>query len=228
MGSDGALAALLEVGVPTERRVRRALAKALGNFKDERARRLLVGLLESDESPYVRCEAALSLGKSWPEGALPYLKRGMGIHSPNETLAEACLEAMGKLRDEEVKQIVDANLAYGKPTRMRVGALKAIKARGQVADDELPLLKDILLRDKEYRVRLYLVSGLLRELADPRFVDALAKASRSDRNAGVRREALEVFYELSRQADQATAVAQLRAEVEGLKEENRKLSHPAA
>jgi aminopeptidase N len=227
IGSDAALGALLEVGVPADRRVRRALAKALGSFKDEKARQLLVGFLESDASPYVRCEAALSLGKSWPEGALPYLKKAMGVHSPNETLAEACLEAMGKLKDEEVKRIVDASLAYGKPTRVRVGALKAIKARGRIADDELPLLKDILLRDKEYRVRLYLVSDLLRELADGRFVDALARVSKTDRNGSVRREALEVFYDLSKQTDQTARITELRAEVEGLKE-NRKLLRSAA
>ena len=228
VGSDAALGALLEVGVPSDRRVRRALAKALGDFKDERARKLLIGFLESDESPYVRCEAALSLGKSWPEAALPCLKRAMGVHSPNETLAEACLEAMGKLKDDEVKVIVDSSLAYGKPTRVRVGALKAIKARGRIADDELPLLKDMLLEDKEYRVRLYLVSDLLRELADGRFVDALAKVSKADRNASVRREALEVFYELSRRADQTTAITELRAGVEALKEENRKLRQTTA
>ena len=223
IGSDAALGALLDVGVPSDRRVRRALVKALGGYKDEKARKLLVGFLETDESPYVKCEAALSLGKSWPEGALPHLKTAMEVHSPNETLAEACLEAMGELTDEEVKQIVDGSLAYGKPTRMRVGALKAIKARGRIADDELPLLKDMLLVDKEYRVRLFLISGVVRELADGRFVEILAKVSKTDRNASVRRKALEVFYELSRRADQTAAITELRAEVEGLKEENRKL-----
>jgi len=227
IGSDAALAALLEVGTPGDRRVRRALAKALGSFKDERARKVLVGFLEGDESPYVRCEAALSLGKSWPEGAFPHLKMAMGVHSPNETLAEACMEAMGKLKDEEAVQIVDSNLAYGKPTRVRVGALKAIKARGWITDEELPLLKGMLLRDKEYRVRLYLVAALLRELADVRFVDALAEVSKKERNANVRREALEVFYELSKQAEQTAAIIQLRAEVEELKEENRKLLRSA-
>ena len=219
IGGGAALDALLQVGIPSDRRVRRALAKALGSFRDERARKILLGFLESDESPYVRCEAALSLGKSWPEGALPHLKKAMNVHSPNETLGEACLEAMGSLKDEEAKQIVDGNLAYGKPTRMRVGALKAIKARGLVAFDELPLLKDMLLRDKEHRVRLYLVSELLRGVADGRFADALAKVSKTDRNAHVRREALEVFYEMTGEAGRTAAVTQSSAEVEGLKEE---------
>ena len=223
IGKDSALEALLEVGAPSDRRVRRALAKALSSFKDERARRLLVGFLESDDSPYVRCEAALSLAKSWPEGALPHLENAMGVHSPNETLAEACLEAMGRLKDDEVKRIVDDNLAYGKPTRVRVGALKAIKGRGRIADDELPLLKEILQNDKEFRVRLYLISGLLRELSDGRFMDALASVSKKDRNGSIRRQALEVYYDLAREADQSSALAKLRTEIEALKQENSKL-----
>jgi aminopeptidase N len=222
IGTDPALEAILQVGVPSDRRVRRAMAKALGSFKDERARKLLVAFLESDESPYVRCEAALSLAKSWPEGALPHLKKAMGVHSPNETLAEACLEAMGKLGGEEVKKIVDDNLAYGKPTRARVGALKAIKARGRIADDELPRLKEILGRDKEDRVRLYLISELVRELSDGRFLDALAEVSKKDRNGSVRRQALEVYYDLTGEADRAGALSRLKAEVEALKGEDRR------
>ena len=228
IGSDAALEALLDVGVPSERRVRRSLAKSLGSFKDERARRILVAFLDRDESPYVRCEAALGLAKCWPEGALPHLKRSMGVHSPNETLAEACLEAMGKLKDEEVKSIVDENLAYGKPTRARVGALKAIKARGRITDDEVPQLKEILKHDKEFRVRLYLISVLIRELADGRFTDALKEVSKKERNGNIRRKALEVFYELTGAAEQSATLARLKAEVEQLKEEKRKSAKSAA
>ena len=219
VGKDSALEALLELGVPPDRKVRRAMVKALGSFKDERARKLLVGFLESDGSPYVRCEAALSLAKSWPDGALPHLKKAMGVHTPNETLAEACLEAMGKLKEEEVKGIVDGNLAYGRPTRARVGALKAIKARGRVDDDELPLLKEILQNDMEFRVRQYLISGLLRELSDSRFMETLAGVSKKDRNGTIRRQALEVYYDLSSEAGRTAALAKLKAEVEALREE---------
>jgi hypothetical protein len=143
----------------------------------------------------------------------------MGVHTPNETLAEACLEAMGKLKEEEVKGIVDGNLAYGRPTRARVGALKAIKARGRVDDDELPLLKEILQNDKEFRVRQYLISGLLRELSDSRFMEALAGVSKRDRNGTIRRQALEVYYDLSSEAGRTAALAKLKAEVEALREE---------
>ena len=226
IGSDSANAALLEVGLPANRRVRRSLAKALGSFKGEKTRKALVNILENDESPYVRCEAALALAKSWPDGSLPHLKRAMVVHSPNETLAEACLEAMGKIKEEEAKGIIGESLAYGRPTRVRIGALKAIKARGRVAEDELGVLKD-MLQDKEFRVRQYLVSVLIRELADARFADALKDVSNKDRNHSVRRKALETFYELTGSLEKSVALQKLKEEVEELKEDNRRLTKAA-
>ena len=216
IGSEAALSALLEVGLPDNRRARRGLAKALGSFKDPEARDVLVGLLEGDESPYVRCEAALSLAKAWPEGAFPHLKAAMAVHSPNETLAEACLEAMGKLKDPGVKGIVAESLAYGKPTRVRIGALKAIKARGRIEADELPVVREILLQDKEFRVRQYVAATLIRDLGDARLADTLEGLSRKDRNGGIRRSALETYHELAGGVGGPTPLARLRVEVEGL------------
>ena len=224
IGSKNALKALLEIGVPNNRRVRRALVEALGNFKDEKAREVILRLLKTDESPYVRCEATLSLAKCWPEGSLPYLKEAMKVHSPNETLAEACLEAMGKIKDEEVKNIVKAHLPYGNPGRMRIGALKAIKGRGSIAEDEVKTLRDILLSDKEFRVRAYLVDYVIRTLGDARFLDALKDASSGDPDARVRRSALETYHEIVSGVEHASSLAKLRAEVEELKEENRRLA----
>lgn len=224
IGTEEALNALVEIGMPKNRRARRGLAEALSNFKDEKARALLLQLLKTDESPYVRCEAALSLAKSWPEGALPHLKKSMEVSSPNETLAEACLDAMGKLKDHEVDGIIRDSLKYGIPTRARIGALKAIKGRGHILSEEVPLLKDILLRDKEFRVRLYLVGDVIRHLSDKRFLEEVKESSRTDRDPRVRRRALETYYELSASAEVSTTVSKLKAEVEELKEENRRLA----
>ncbi|HEV2227080.1 MAG TPA: M1 family metallopeptidase [Nitrososphaerales archaeon] len=224
IGSEDALKALLDMDVPKNRRVRRGLAKALGEFKDERARTLLLSLLRKDESPYVRCEAALALAKSWPEGALPHLKDAMKVHSPNETLAEACLDAMGKLGDSEVKDIVKKCLVYGNPTRVRIGALKAIKGRGYVLDEEVPKLKEIILHDQEFRVRLHLINQVVRPLGDRRFIEEVREAAGTGRELKIRRKALETYHELALSAEHSALVSNLRAEVEGLKEENRRLA----
>lgn len=222
-GTDAALKALLELEVPTDRLVRRGLAYALGNFKEASARELLLRFLKEDESPYVRCEAALALAKSWPEGALPHLNEAMKVSSPNETLAEACLEAMGKLKDAGVSAMVRESLPYGEPTRVRIGALKAIKGRGYIVDDEVPVIREIILHDKEFRVRLYAVNDLVRPLGDRRFIDAV-RESRSDRDMRVRRKGLETYHELAESAEYSVVMSKLKAEVEQLKEENRRLA----
>lgn len=225
IGSPEALTAILECGQPTNRRVRRAFAEALGNYKVEKARGLLVELLLKDESPYVRCEAALALAKAWPEGALANLKEAMKHPTPNETLGEACLDAMGKLKNDEVNNIIMDSLAYGKPSRVKIGAMKAIKGRGFIRDDEVPVIKEIIMHDKEFRVRNHAVNDLVRALEDRRFIDTIRMAAETDQQLKVRRKALETYYELVAAQVHSSALSKLRAEVEELKEENRKLSN---
>ncbi|MDG6901937.1 MAG: M1 family metallopeptidase [Nitrososphaerota archaeon] len=227
IGTTPAFEALQRLGAPKNRYVRRALAEALGNFKEEKARGVLRSFLESDESPFVRCEAALALAKSWPEGALPYLKEAMSVHTVNEVLAEASLDAMGKLKADEVRGIVTKSLAYGNPTRVRIGALKAIKGRGQILDEEVQVLKSILEDPRDFRVRIYLVGDLVRPLGDRRFIDAMKKASSTDRIDQVRRKALETYHELLASTESSAALSKLREEVEQLKEENRRLVRSA-
>jgi aminopeptidase N len=226
IGTEIALQAVLGIAPPRDRKVRRGMAEALGNFKDERARNMLLNMLAKDESPYVRSEAALALAKAWPEGAFPHLKEAMSVHTTNETLAEACVAAMGKLKEQGVNQIIADSLAYGKPTRVRIGALKAIKERGRILDDEVPLVKAIVRADKEFRVRLQAVNGLVRALGDARFIEELKACANSKVgvNHDVRRKALETYHELSDSASRAASMEKLRAEAEQLKEENRRLS----
>jgi len=223
IGTPAALEALLEINPPANRMARRGLATALGTFTDPRAYELLLNLLKNDESPYVRCDAALSLAKAWPEGALPLLKEAMSVHTVNETLAEACLAAMGKLKAQEANGIILASLRYGNPTRVRIGAMKAIKERGRILDDEVPIIKEIILGDKEFRVRQQAVESLVKPLGDTKFVEVMLEASKKERLKPVRRKALETYHELAASAETSATLSKLKAEVEQLKEENRRL-----
>ncbi|MDG6942009.1 MAG: HEAT repeat domain-containing protein [Nitrososphaerota archaeon] len=228
IGTDAALEALLRLEPPKDRRARRGIAAALGGFKDERARERLLTLLKEDESPYVRCEAALSLAKAWPEGALPHLKDAARVHTANETLAEACVAAMGKLEDEDARKIVKDSLAYGNPTRVRIGALKAIKERGSITDEELTVLKEILLHDKEFRVRQLLLTNVIKQLQDRRFLDTLKVVSKSDLRPGLKRKALQLYHELAASVGPAEELERLRSEVEELRSEVRRTAARAA
>lgn len=228
LGSQAALESLLQMGPPNQRRVRRAWAAALGEFKDSRVFPLLEELLLEDESPYVQCEAALSLTKAGAAGALPLLKRAMAIATPNDTLAEACLEAMGRLDWNEVRETVSSSLAYGTPSRVRIGALKAMKVRGVLSADEVDAVKRLLMEDPEFRVRQYIVHYLIPQIPDRRFVDALKAAWEHDRDPRIRRKALSLWYELSGDGALKDALSELKAEVESIKEENRRLREGAS
>src|SRR3989441_1521383 len=223
VGTEEALTSILSLGIPENRRVRRALAKALANFKNEAGYRLLEELLLSDESPYVQCEAAISLAKAQADGALQLLKKAMKINSPNFTLTEACLDASGYIKEEEVRSLITENLRYGAPSRARTGAMKAIINRGFAYEDEVATLKEILLRDKEFRIRYYAADQVAPRLAERRMLEELKRESVSDRDPRVRRRALEVFYQLLRTAETISSIAKLGEEVEGLKKENREL-----
>jgi HEAT repeats len=142
----------------------------------------------------------------------------MQVHTVNETLAESCVAALGKLKDEQVNGIIVESLRYGKPTRVRVGALKAIKERGKILDAEVPILKEILLHDKEFRVRQSLVGVLLLSLRDARFIGTLKEASKADPQLSVRRKSLYLYHQLSSAQETNQTIAGLRAEVERLKE----------
>ena len=177
----------------------------------------LLKLLRNDPSPYVKCEAALSLAKSSGADAIGPLMDAMKVPSPNETLAEACLEAIGKFDGAEVRKIIQECLPYGNPTRVRIGAMKAIKARGRILDDEVQLLKDILLTDREFSVRDYIVAKLVPDLGERRMMDALEQASRTDRDHRVRRSALATYHSVSDDMKTAEAISRLKEEVDELK-----------
>lgn len=222
IGSGEALEALLSAPRPEDRRARRGLVAALGSFKDKRAAGLLLKFLEEDPSPYVKSEAALGLAKALGDEALPHLKKAMLVSSPNETLAEACVSAMGKLNGEEPKRVIAESLAYGKPPRVRAGALRAIKERGKILDSELPVLKEMLVHDREYRVKLFMLDAVLLPLKDVRFVDALRECSKTSSHYMVRRKALNLYHRFSALQENREAVEELRAEVERLKERSQR------
>ena len=84
-------------------------------------------------------------------------------------------------------------------------------------------LKEILIRDKEFRVRYYVADQVAPRLAERRMLEELKRASASDPDTRVRRRALEVYYELLGTAETIGSIAKLGEEVEELKKENREL-----
>jgi aminopeptidase N len=223
LGSESALHALLQLKSVSNRYVRRAVARALGEFKDPKAIDALRVLLFNDASPYIQCESALSIGKAGYESAPALLTEAMKISSPNDTLAEACLEAMGYLKDSASRKIILEHMKYGIPERARIGALKALEHLGSLTEEEVKVLKDILLKDKQVRVRIAVLNATLSEIKDQRLKETLAQASAIDPDNRVRRRALELYHVLSREIPTVARLNDLETKVRSITEDERKL-----
>ncbi len=219
VGGKHALEALLELRSTKNRRVRRAVIAALGESKgDDRVQSVLREALFRDDSPYVQCEAALSLAKSGAADVIKVLRDAMQLPSPEHGLTEACLEALGVTKSDEVRETLRTSLPYGKPTRVRVGALKGYAKLGSLQEAEVPALKEVALNDKDYVVRNQVLTTVA-ELHDTRFKETLAQVAEHDPDYRNRRKAVEALLDMDSSSPDG-GIASLKEEVEKLKEEN--------
>jgi aminopeptidase N len=222
IGGKEALDAVLTFARAKPRRVRRAAIAALSEFKSEdRLDEALKGALLGDESPFNQCEAALSYGKVKGKDAIELLTEAMKLESPEHGLTEASLEAMGYGKSKEAREIIRGHLAYGHPTRVRVGSLKGYGKLGSLEPEDFDLLKEVALNDKDFVVRVQLLE-LVADLGDRRFAETLAKVAESDTDFRNRRRALEILEDFA-SGESDKAIAGLRDEVQKLKEEERGL-----
>ncbi len=220
IGGREALDALMRLKNTRHRRVRRAVVAALGEFKDKQVKEPLLAALKGDESPYVQCEAALSYAKAGMDDAYAVLASAFGTPSPEEAISEACLEALGHVRDTRARDFIRAHLSYGEPIRVRVGALKALSKLGWLEEQDVAVLRDLLLRDTVYTVRAQVLETIS-ELLDKRLLAAVQEAAEKDVDPRARRRAMEVTLRLSYASSIEKAIGAVREELERVKAEHR-------
>ncbi len=224
IGGSEALEVLLEMVSVRQRKVRRAAVAALAEFKhEERVQQVLKKVLFNDESPYVQCEAALSLGKIGAVDAIQSLTQAMNLPSPENEVTEASLEALGYLKNKEARELIRSNLPYGHPTRVRVGCLKGYIRLGSLDDEDVRLLKEIALKDKDFVVRDQLLETVA-EIGDRRFAETLKRVAEQDSDNRNRRRAVELLQDFARADEVGGTASSLRQDVEKLRSQNQELA----
>ncbi|MGQ4834244.1 MAG: M1 family aminopeptidase [Candidatus Asgardarchaeia archaeon] len=219
---DDALDALIDLeGKVKHPRVRRAVANALGNYKEEKAAKVLVKILENDnESYYVRQSAATSLGKTKWSGAFDYLKKVLNVPSHNYVITIGAIRGLSELGGDEAFKLIKEYTPKGKPTLVRAAAIVAL-ARFPEKREAKDIIRDALF-DDNFRIRVSAVLAI-KELLDPTFLPLLDKLSREDLFERVQRYAREVANRIRKFIEKGTEYQKLREEIEKIKEENRKL-----
>ncbi|HET9953581.1 MAG TPA: M1 family aminopeptidase [Polyangiaceae bacterium] len=175
-------------------KVRRAVAGALGQFRNERAFDLLRPLAAKDPSYLVESEAARSLGRTRQKGALKLLTSLLSRDSWADIVRMGALDGMGALRDEAALDLVIEHTRYGHPTRGRRAALSALPDLSESKRVREHL--ESLLDDPDPHLRSDVASALV-ALRDARSRPALRRALEHELDGRVVRRLREALRDLS-------------------------------
>jgi aminopeptidase N len=207
-------------------KARRAVATALGEFKEERATTTLANVLSQEDASYfVEAEAAAALGKTRAESALADLQQASQKPSWNEIIRGGVFRGLAELKDERaIPMLLDAT-AYGRPPQARYAAIRALGKLGGEKDPAPEAIVDALttLLDEEYFRTRMAVLDALEALNSPKTLPALQRLSAHDLDGRVKRRLAEVIDAIRSSRKQADDMQQLRNDVQALREENKKL-----
>ncbi len=222
IGTDEALNALLGVETKIKHpKARRAIASALGNFKEERAAETLIKILnDENESYYVRKEAATSLGKTRYEKAFEVLRGKLNVPSHNYSIPSGALLGLSELSTEKSLEIILEYTSKENPTTLRATATQCL---GQYPSNKkvYDKLKE-LAKDENFRVRRAVLLAI-ETLMDPKLLTLLETMYKTDLDNRVKRGARELSRKIKEFMEKGAEYKRLREELDKVKEENRRI-----
>ena len=208
------ISVLAEHATDNHPRVRRAVAIALGNFRDADAAKPLTRLAQRDPSYLVSASAARALGKTRQPKALETLLKLVDQRSWGDVRRAAALDGLASLRDDRaVKHVMDRT-RYGIPTRGRRAAISALPRLSDARKVREHL--EELLDDKDPHLRIEVVRAL-QSLGDSKSRGALRRQLERDLDGRVHRRIREALREMG---DRGSAERRrMHDEIESLKNE---------
>jgi aminopeptidase N len=202
-------------------KTRRAVVKAIGEFRKEETLELLRPVLQKDGSYFVESEAATAIGKTKNRQAIAILKKATAIDTFQNIVAQGAIAGLKEFAgDKEIAGFLMEKSRYGNYHRVREAATFAL---GKFADSHAVFdhLKS-LLTDRWFRVRI----NACRALADAELTKAvpdLTWVSEHDLDHRVRRVAEECINIIKEATKKPKEVAQMREEIDMVKSKNLEL-----
>src|SRR5712692_755291 len=225
--TNSALDALLEGLKLPHPKARRAVARALGNFRgDDRAAAALAEVIaRGDPSYFVEAEAALALGKTRDERAFDRLTAALGRDSYLEVIRTHALAGMAELRDERAIGVAHDYAHYGRPARARVAAVGTLARFAALKENRRIEILDWLTPladDREFMVRMRIPAAFA-EIGDPRAIPALRRLADRDLDGRIQRHANEAMAAIGEGRSRVEEGQRLREDNDKLRDENKKL-----
>ena len=230
--TEAAIAALVEGLSVAHPKARRAVVRALGEFRDrpEAAAALLELLKRGDPSYFVEAEAALALGRTRDGRAFETLRAVLERPSHQNVIATHALSGMAELREERAIDVAREMIPYGRPPRVRVAAAGAMAKLAELSQSRRAEILDLLLPladDREFLMRLR-IPGALEQIGDPRALGALRRLEQSDLDGRIRRRAGEAASAIVEGRTRSEEGSRMRTEIDKLREDNRRFEERLA
>jgi len=208
-------------------KARRAVVRALGEFREERAGQALARVVDDgDASYYVEASATAAIGKTRTAMAYSALERSLAKDSQNEVIRAAAFEGFGQLRDERGVQVGVEWSNYGRPANVRGAAATSLGQLGQVVPehrkDEIVDHLVTLVRDPWLRTQVSSINAL-GELNATKALPELDRAAKTALDDRVVRSARVAARKIRASGDKSDEMKKLREELDKLTDDNRGL-----
>ncbi|HEV2641736.1 MAG TPA: HEAT repeat domain-containing protein, partial [Candidatus Elarobacter sp.] len=205
-------------------KVRRAIAKALGAWRDAEVADALLALRD-DASYFVVGDALHALGKTRDPRAFDALVAATHVPSWNESIASGALRGLGALADARALAVLEAALAPGRPQALRRAAVGAVAELGALAETVRTAAVDAVNRtldDTDALVRMSAFTAA-EHVTDARLLPVLDRITHNERDGRVRRHAAEAAIRVREAQTKPAELARLRDEMDRLRAESRAL-----
>jgi aminopeptidase N len=206
-------------------KVRRAVAAALGEFRNAESASALLGPASGDASYFVQAAALHALGKTRDPRAFDVLASALSGSSWNGTVESGAARGLGELADTRATDLLIAATQPGRDESLRRAALGALARSGELIERDRARIAEAIgdrLDDPMFLVQISAIAAA-EKLADSRFISALERLESSGFDGRIRRDAAEAAVRIRESQKVPAQVSGLRTDLDALREEQRKL-----
>ncbi|MGD0967640.1 MAG: M1 family aminopeptidase [Candidatus Aquilonibacter sp.] len=206
-------------------KVRRAVAAALGNFRDAEVAGALLAVARNDASYFVCAAAFESLGKTRDPRAFDALVAAVGDRTWNGTIEAGAARGLAELADARAIDVLLEAVRLGRDEGLRRATAGALARLGTLVYAERTRVVDAILQlldDPMFLVQLAAIAAA-ESLEDTRALPALDRLAVSGFDGRVRRDAAEAAIRIREAQKVPSQVSALRSDLDTLREEQRAL-----
>ena len=206
-------------------KVRRAVAEALGEFREAAVAEALIAPATRDESYFVQRSALHALGKTRSEKAFKVLRDAARTTSWNGVIESGAALGLGELADPRATPLLLELTKPGGDVAARGAALMGLARQAELLESERAAAVDAIasaIGDADFFMAR---AGVLaaERLGDKHFIEPLDRLAETGFDGRLRRDGAETAARIREAQKTPAAVTGLRTDLDALREENRKI-----